>query len=335
MSIYGENIKLNIFGQSHSAAIGMCLEGIPAGFEIDFLKLQSFMARRAPGSSPLSTARKEADVPEFLSGLKGNVTCGVPISAIIRNQDVKSADYEEYKTLPRPGHADYTAAVKYNGYQDYAGGGAFSGRMTAPLCLGGGICLQLLEREGIKINAEVLSIGGETDKHKMDEAILKAKAEGDSVGGVIECRAENLPAGLGGPLFEGMESRISAAAFGIPGVKGIEFGAGYKCAEMRGSENNDEYTLNNGKIETESNNCGGILGGITNGMPLVFRLYIKPTPSIAKTQQSVDLSSMEEKSISVHGRHDPCIVPRAVPCAEAVAALAIYDAFSGRKKELL
>ncbi len=335
MSIYGENIKLNIFGQSHSAAIGMCLEGIPAGFEIDFLKLQSFMARRAPGSSPLSTARKEADVPEFLSGLKGNVTCGVPISAIIRNQDVKSADYEEYKTLPRPGHADYTAAVKYNGYQDYAGGGAFSGRMTAPLCLGGGICLQLLEREGIKINAEVLSIGGETDKQKMDEAILKAKAEGDSVGGVIECRAENLPAGLGGPLFEGMESRISAAAFGIPGVKGIEFGAGYKCAEMRGSENNDEYTLNNGKIETESNNCGGILGGITNGMPLVFRLYIKPTPSIAKTQQSVDLTGMEEKSISVHGRHDPCIVPRALPCAEAVAALAICDAFSGRKKELL
>lgn len=335
MSIYGENIKLNIFGQSHSAAIGMCLEGVPAGFELDFAELQSFMDRRAPGKSPLSTARKESDVPEFLSGLKENVTCGVPITAIIRNTDVKASDYEEYKTLPRPGHADYTAKIKYNGFQDYSGGGAFSGRMTAPLCLGGGICKQLLEREGIKINSRVLSIGGLTDMKKAEELILKVKAQGDSVGGVIECTAENIPAGLGGPLFDGMESRISSAAFAIPGVKGIEFGAGAKCAEMLGSENNDDFTITDGNIVTLTNNCGGVLGGITNSMPLVFRLYIKPTPSIAKKQRSVDLSSMEEKSISVHGRHDPCIVPRALPCAEAVAALAVYDALLGRKKEIL
>ncbi len=335
MSIYGENIKLNIFGQSHSAAIGMCLEGVPAGFELDFAELQSFMDRRAPGKSPLSTARKESDVPEFLSGLKENVTCGVPITAIIRNTDVKASDYEEYKTLPRPGHADYTAKIKYNGFQDYSGGGAFSGRMTAPLCLGGGICKLLLEREGIKINSRVLSIGGLTDMKKAEELILKVKAQGDSVGGVIECTAENIPAGLGGPLFDGMESRISSAAFAIPGVKGIEFGAGAKCAEMLGSENNDDFTITDGNIVTLTNNCGGVLGGITNSMPLVFRLYIKPTPSIAKKQRSVDLSSMEEKSISVHGRHDPCIVPRALPCAEAVAALAVYDALLGRKKEIL
>lgn len=334
MSIYGENIKLNIFGQSHSAAIGMSLEGIPAGHKLDFEKLQSFMDRRAPGKSPLSTARKESDVPEFLSGLKENVTCGVPIAAIIRNSDTRSADYTDYKTCPRPGHADYTAEIKYNGFQDYSGGGAFSGRMTAPLCLAGGICLQLLEKEGIKINARIVSIGLESEKSKMEELILKVKAEGDSVGGVIECTAENLPVGLGGPLFEGMESRISAAAFAIPAVKGIEFGAGAEAALMSGSENNDEFTVQDGKIVTVTNNCGGILGGITNGMPLVFRLFIKPTPSIAKTQRSVDLSSMEEKNISVHGRHDPCIVPRALPCAEAVAALAIYDALLGRKKEL-
>ena len=334
MSIYGENIKLSIFGQSHSEAIGMCLEGLPAGLKIDFEKLQSFMDRRAPGNSPFSSPRKESDVPEFLSGLKGNVTCGTPIAAIIRNKDVQSKDYEQYKNLPRPGHADYTAEIKYRGFQDYSGGGSFSGRMTAPLCLAGGICRQLLEEQGIEINARIESIGGETDKSKMEAAILKAKAEGDSVGGVISCMAENLPAGLGGPLFEGMESRISSAAFAIPGVKGIEFGAGAESAYMRGSENNDDFAVDNGKIITVTNNCGGILGGVTNGMPLEFRVYIKPTPSIAKTQKTVDLSRMEEKDISVLGRHDPCIVPRALPCVEAVAALAIYDVFLGRKKEL-
>ncbi len=354
-SSYGENIRLTIFGQSHSPAIGMTLDGIPAGHIIDMERLKCFMARRAPGNSELSTPRKEADEPEFLSGIKDNTTCGAPITAIIRNNNTRSSDYDELKARPRPGHADYTAQVKYYGAQDHAGGGHFSGRLTAPLCIAGGIALQLLDDEGIHVWSRIYSIGGIKDNGELETdisdkpfptvddekaglmkaRILKAKEELDSVGGVVECKLTGLPAGLGDPMFMGMENRIAQIVFGIPAVKGLEFGSGFAAADMTGSENNDAFCINDGRIETLTNNCGGILGGITDGMPLVFRAAFKPTPSIGKEQRTVNLEKMEEVSLSVKGRHDPCIVPRAVPVVEAAAALAIYDALIGRRREQL
>ena len=353
-STYGENLHLTIFGQSHSPAIGMTLEGIPAGEPIDFEALQRFMERRAPGRNAYSTARREADAPEFLSGLRGDTTCGVPLTAIIRNGDTRSKDYAPFSAVPRPGHADYTANVKYFGYQDYAGGGHFSGRLTAPLCIAGGVCLQILKRRGIEVISRIRSIGDVEDAapltastaakafpavdeaagEAMQAAIAQARAQGDSLGGVIECAVLGLPAGLGDPMFGGMENRIAGIVFGIPAVKGLEFGAGFAAARLRGSQNNDSYTVRDGRIETCSNHCGGILGGITNGMPLVFRAAIKPTPSIAMEQTSVNLDTLTEEHLRVGGRHDPCIVPRAVPVMEAAAAIAVYDALLGRKKEL-
>ena len=352
-SSYGENIRLTIFGQSHSPAIGVTLEGIPAGETVDPDALQQFLDRRAPGRSAFSTPRKEADRPEFLSGLLGNVTCGAPLTAIIRNTDTRSGDYQGLAITPRPGHADYTAAVKYGGAQDAAGGGHFSGRLTAPLCIAGGICLQLLRREGIELVSRIAEIGGVEDcgellastadkafpvvdderGTKMREAIAAAKAEGDSVGGIIEVAAFGLPVGLGDPMFGGMENRIAAIVFGIPAVKGLEFGEGFGAARLRGSENNDGFCVRDGTVGTNTNHCGGILGGITDGMPLRFRAAVKPTPSIFKPQQSVNLETMEETTLQIQGRHDPCIVPRAVPVMEAAAAIAIYDALLGRRKE--
>ena len=353
-SSYGENLHLTIFGQSHSPAIGMTLEGIPAGEQIDFEALQRFLERRAPGRNAYSTARKEADAPEFLSGLRGDTTCGVPLTAIIRNGDTRSKDYAPFSAVPRPGHADYTANVKYFGFQDYAGGGHFSGRLTAPLCIAGGICLQILQRRGIEVISRIRAIGDVEDPspltastaekafptvneaagEAMQAAIAQARAQGDSLGGVIECAVLGLPIGLGDPMFGGMENRIAGIVFGIPAVKGLEFGAGFAAAKLRGSQNNDSYTVKDGRIETRSNHCGGILGGITNGMPLVFRAAIKPTPSIAMEQDSVNLETLTEEKLRVGGRHDPCIVPRAVPVIEAAAAIAVYDALLGRKKEL-
>ena len=353
-STYGENLHLTIFGQSHSPAIGMTLEGIPAGEQIDFEALQRFLERRAPGRNAYSTARREADAPEFLSGLRGDTTCGVPLTAIIRNGDTRSKDYAPFSAVPRPGHADYTANVKYFGYQDYAGGGHFSGRLTAPLCIAGGICLQILKRRGIEVISRIRAIGDVEDAspltastaekpfptvdeaagEAMQAAIAQARAQGDSLGGVIECAVLGLPAGLGDPMFGGMENRIAGIVFGIPAVKGVEFGAGFAAAKLRGSQNNDSYTVRDGRIETCGNHCGGILGGITNGMPLVFRAAIKPTPSIAMEQTSVNLNTLTEEKLRVGGRHDPCIVPRAVPVMEAAAAIAVYDALLGRKKEL-
>ena len=353
-STYGEHLKLSIFGQSHAPAIGMTLEGIPAGEQIDFEALQHFLERRAPGRNAYSTARREADAPEFLSGLRGDTTCGVPLTAIIRNGDTRSKDYAPFSAVPRPGHADYTANVKYFGCQDYAGGGHFSGRLTAPLCIAGGICLQILKRRGIEVISRVRAIGDVEDPsplsastaekafptvdeaagEAMQAAIAQAKAQGDSLGGVIECAVLGLPAGLGDPMFGGMENRIAGIVFGIPAVKGVEFGAGFAAAKLRGSQNNDSYTVQDGRVETRSNHCGGILGGITNGMPLVFRAAIKPTPSIAMEQDSVNLETLTEEKLRVGGRHDPCIVPRAVPVIEAAAAIAVYDALLGRKKEL-
>ena len=332
-SSYNGNIKFTIFGQSHSPAIGVTMEGLPAGFAPNFEELEQFMARRAPGQNEFSTPRKEADTPEFISGLFEGKVCGAPLTAIIRNTNTRSKDYSELLAKPRPGHADYTANVKYGGAQDYTGGGHFSGRLTAPLCIVGGLCKQLLHREGISVDARINEIGGIEDEAGMKEAILKAKAEGDSLGGIIECVISGAPEGLGGPMFGGIESRISQLVFGIPAVKGIEFGAGFAAAALRGSENNDPFEMCDGKVVTKTNNCGGILGGITIGMPIVFRAAIKPTPSIAKEQDTVNLLTGENTKLSVVGRHDPCIVPRALPCIEAAAAIAIYDALLEAGKE--
>ncbi len=329
-STYGEHLKLSIFGQSHGPAIGMILDGIPAGLPVDFEVLQAFLNRRAPGQNHISTPRKEADRPEFLSGIVDGHTCGAPIAAVIPNTNTRSGDYDNLKDCPRPGHADFTAQVKYGGWQDAAGGGHFSGRLTAPLCIAGGLCIQWLSALGIQIEAKIEKIAG-ISGDEMYEKIRKAKEAGDSVGGIISCTATGLPAGLGEPMFGGMESRIAQIVYGIPAVKGLEFGNGFAAADLLGSANNDPYTICNEKIVTTTNNCGGILGGITNGMPLSFRVAVKPTPSIAVEQQSVSLSKMENTVLSVHGRHDPCIVPRAVPVIEAAAALAIYDALLMRR----
>ncbi len=352
-STFGENLKLTIFGQSHGPAIGMTLDGIPAGLSVNFDELQSFLNRRAPGQNNWSTPREEADAPEFLAGIVDGCTCGAPIAAVIRNTNTRSADYDNLKDCPRPGHADYTAQVKYGGFQDAAGGGHFSGRLTAPLCIAGGLCKQWLEEMGIRIGAQIAQIGTKKgvlfdpmhpqldqvgqifptltaeSAEAFQNAISDVRSQGDSVGGVIECAAVGLPVGIGEPMFGGVENRIAQIIFGIPAVKGVEFGAGFAAATMTGSQNNDAFVVEDGQIRTATNNCGGILGGITNGMPLVFRVAVKPTPSIAKEQQSVSLSRMASTSLTVHGRHDPCIVPRAVPVVEAAAAIAIFDMILG------
>ena len=342
----GKRIRLSIFGQSHAEAIGMTLDGLPAGMAVDPDLLQRFLDRRAPGRSEWSTARREEDIPEFLCGLKDGLTCGAPLTAIIRNTNVRKKDYADLQTLPRPGHADFTAQLRYHGFQDASGGGHFSGRLTAPLCIAGGVLLQELERRGISVAARIVQIGSVRDDsafdgpvsekvfpvsndgaaEKMTEAIRTAKAEGDSVGGVIECMITGFPAGVGDPFFDGLESRLSQMLFSIPAVKGVEFGAGFAAASLRGSENNDPFCIGReGQIATVTNHAGGILGGITNGMPIVFRLAVKPTPSIAMEQQSVNLESMKTQTLQIRGRHDPCIVPRAVPVAEAAAAIVLFD----------
>jgi len=371
-STWQDRISVSIFGESHGDAIGCTLDGIPAGEEIDFAVLNAFLQRRAPGRFPWATPRKEADAPEFLSGiarrtsaahkaapafgesLSHGFTTGAPISAIIRNTNTRSHDYDETRFVPRPGHADFTAYVKYGGHADMRGGGHFSGRLTAPLCIAGGICLQILARRGIFIGAHIASIGNILSRqfnhanvtadeinslHGMDfpawesqgemiAEIERARQNGDSVGGTIECAAIGLPAGIGSPMFDGMENRISQLVFAIPAIKGIEFGSGF--GSLCGSETNDAFIIRDGKIETATNNHGGILGGITTGMPLIFRVAVKPTPSISHEQQSVNLATMEPATIAVKGRHDPCIVPRAVPCIEAAAAIAICNEILGK-----
>lgn len=321
----GKNFRFTIFGQSHAPAIGVTIEGLPSGFEVDMEALAAFMARRAPGGR-YATSRKEADEVEFISGLADGKCCGAPLTAIIRNTNTRSSDYEYMRHIPRPGHADFTAMAKYGDSRDYSGGGQFSGRLTAPLCIAGALAMQLLAREGIKISASIVSIGGERDEEKMFELIDRVRAGGDSVGGVIECRIDGLAPGIGEPMFDGLENRIAQAVFAIPAVKGIEFGAGFAAAEMRGSQCNDPFILDEkGNIKTDGNNHGGILGGISSGMPVLFRAAIKPTPSIARAQKSVDMEKLEETELNIRGRHDPCIVPRALPCVEAAAAVAIYD----------
>jgi len=354
-SQYGKKLRVSIFGQSHSPAIGVNIDGLPAGIKIDTDELKAFLKRRAPGQSDISTARTEDDAPEILSGLAGGVTCGAPLAIIIRNKDARSADYLELRDIPRPSHADYAAHIKYGGHHDTAGGGHFSGRLTAPLCAAGGICLQILRGLGIHIGAHILRISGAEDDpfdpvgisvkdfdvirrnplpvlrqeagESMRLQILQARENGDSVGGVVECAVIGLPVGLGDPIFDGIENRIAWIVFGIPGVKGVEFGSGFAGAGRKGSENNDSLYIDGKNVKTYTNHSGGILGGITNGMPVLFRAAFKPTPSIGLEQNSVSLSREENTVLHVKGRHDPCIVPRAVPCVEAAAAIALYDAY--------
>lgn len=355
MSSYlGKNLRASLFGQSHSQAIGVCMDGLPAGEAVDLEELERFLQRRAPGRDATATPRKEGDHPQILCGLVDGVTCGAPLTAVIENTNTRSQDYARLRDVPRPGHADYTAQERYGGFQDVAGGGHFSGRLTAPLCIAGGIALQILARRGIQVAAHIRSIAEVEDRpfdpkgepaeclsrlktadfpvldaeagERMRDAILTARRDGDSVGGVVECMAVGLPAGVGDPMFGGMESRLAAALFGIPAVKGVEFGAGFRAAEMRGSQNNDPFILTDGRVTASTNHAGGILGGITSGMPLVFRAAFKPTPSIAKKQTSVSLSRMEPETLEVTGRHDPCIVPRAVPVVEGTTALILLDA---------
>ncbi len=348
-SVWGRNLTVTVFGQSHAEAIGVVIDGLPAGLKIDREKLQAFLGRRAAGGA-FATARKEPDVPEFVSGLVEDVTCGAPVTALIRNENVRSGDYSELRDHPRPSHADYPASVRFDGANDIRGGGQFSGRLTAALCVAGGICLQYLESKGIRVGAHVASIGGVTDtafdpvavsaddfltdpfpvrdaaaKTAMQERIAAAKAEGDSVGGTIECAAVGLPAGIGDPLFDGLENRIASIVFGIPAVKGIAFGNGFAAAELTGSQNNDAYYYDGDTVKTRTNRHGGILGGISTGMPLTFTVAIKPTPSIAKEQETVELSTQSAYTLAIKGRHDPCIVPRAVPCVEAALAIALAD----------
>ena len=352
-SIWKNKLALSIFGQSHAPAIGMTLDGLPTGIEINMAQLQQFLNRRAPGRNPWSTTRKEEDIPQFLTGLVDNKTCGAPLTVVIYNQNTRSVDYENLKKIPRPGHADFPAHIKYGGYQDVAGGGHFSGRLTAPLCIAGGIALQILAKKGIYIGAHIASIGHINDekfdpvKVKKDSLqnvtekafpviddnageAMKAVVEGarknlDSVGGTIECAVVGLPIGLGAPMFDGLENRLSSLMFSIPAIKGIEFGAGFDVATMTGSVNNDEYYYDGEVVKTITNHHGGILGGLTTGMPLIFKVAVKPTSSISKQQNSIDIEKGENATLEVHGRHDPCIVPRAVPCVEAVTAICILD----------
>lgn len=353
-SSFGNNIRVSVAGESHGEALGVIIDGLPAGFCVDMEELVAFLKRRAPGRNRFSTPRKEADTPAFLSGLAGNVTTGAPILATIQNTNTRSGDYAALREVPRPGHADLTADIKYGGFQDSRGGGHFSGRLTAPLCIAGGIALQMLKKKGIEIFAHVQRIHGVEGKapaykaeeipalreiagkafpayddaagEKMQHEIETARQGGDSVGGTIMVAAIGVPAGLGAPMFSRIEGRMAAAAFGIPAVRGIAFGNGFAAADLYGSENNDAFYIGeNGQVQTRTNRHGGTLGGITTGMPFVYEVAIKPTPSIALPQESVNTAKKTAETLSITGRHDPCIVPRAVPVMEAMTALVLFD----------
>ena len=342
----GTRLKLTVFGESHGPAVGMTLEGFPAGFEPDLAELQAFLNRRAPSASVFSTSRREADAPEFLSGLHDGRTCGDALTAIIRNTNARRADYANF--LPRPSHADYPAFVKYGGAMDLSGGGCYSGRLTAPICIAGGLCKQYLRQQGVEVFAHIFNIGAQRDEpydplapqtpvlergltlvdparaEAMLGEIEAVRAACDSVGGSVECAVTGLPTGLGEPMFDGVENRLAQMLFGIPAVKGVEFGSGFGCAQMRGSAHNDPYYYDeNGTVRTRTNHAGGICGGMTTGMPVCFRVAIKPTPSIALPQETVDPAAHCGAELEIRGRHDPCIVPRAVAVVEAAAALAV------------
>ncbi len=353
---FGNNISVTLFGESHSRGIGVVIDGLPAGISVDEEFIGRMLMRRRP-SGAISTARREEDEYIIQSGVFGGFTTGTPICITIPNNDTKAKDYDAFRGKARPGHADYTAHIRYSGFEDYRGGGHFSGRITAALVAAGAILIPALEEKGIYIGAHIAALAGIEDAalensaqaienlHKaafpacdtekgimMQEAILAAGKEGDSVGGILETVIVGLPAGLGEPFFDSVESQLSHMAFSIPAVKGVEFGAGFGVANMKGSENNDELRIENGKVVTLTNNAGGINGGITNGMPVTFRCAVKPTPSIAKPQSTVDFINNENTEIVVGGRHDPCILHRAAPVMEAAAAIVIFDILCGENE---
>lgn len=353
-SCFNGGIKISIFGESHSKGIGVVLDNLPAGVEIDLDKVSAFMARRAPKKDGTSTMRSEKDIPDILSGLFNGKTTGTPLSAVIMNTDQHSSDYSNISHIARPAHADYTGFLRYNGANDPRGGGHFSGRLTAPLVFAGAICAQILEQRGIYTGAHIKRIRNVCDEsfdpveinretlemvksrhfptitqsaeNEMRDVINSAREDCDSVGGIIECAAVGVPAGVGSPMMDGLENIISQLVFAIPAVKGIEFGIGFGAADLFGSENNDEFRIKDGQVVTTTNNHGGILGGISSGMPVIFRVAFKPTPSIYKSQNSIDFKTMTEENLVIKGRHDPCVVPRAVPCVEAALNIALVSA---------
>ena len=354
--MWGNKIKVSIFGESHGNAIGINIDGLPSGLEVNLEDIAYEMRRRAPGKSPLSTARSEDDIPEILSGYFNGKTTGTPLCAIIRNTNTRSKDYSLLKDVMRPGHADYSGNIRYNGFNDYRGGGHFSGRITAPLVFAGAVCKQILKEKGIIVAAHVKSIKNVKDKSFLDSTldlnylnslksfelplidksieenmrkeILEAKEDMDSVGGTIECGVFGISAGVGNPFFDSVESTLAHLLFSVPAVKGVEFGRGFELTSMRGSEANDEIYYDDGVVKTKTNNNGGILGGITNGMPIIFTTAIKPTSSIGKKQNTINIGSKENTILKVEGRHDPCIVQRAIPVIEAVTAIAICELLS-------
>ncbi len=359
-SLFNGGISVSLFGESHGRGIGVVLDNLPAGEPLDLEEIGAFMARRAPKKDGTSTMRSEKDIPDILSGFYEGKTTGTPLAAVILNTDQHSKDYGNISHTARPAHADYTGYLRYNGANDPRGGGHFSGRITAPLVFAGAVCAQILKRRGVTTGAHIRSIKDIRDEgfdpvkvtaeqleavksrgfpvvsdeaeRKMREVILAARDSLDSVGGIIECAAVGFPAGVGSPMLDGLENVISRLVFAIPAVKGIEFGNGFGCADLFGSENNDEFALRDGKVVTLTNNHGGILGGISSGMPIIFRAAFKPTPSIARPQNSVDFKEMTEQQLIIKGRHDPCVVPRAVPCVEAALNIALVSALSSEGK---
>lgn len=352
-SVIGDKIKLSVFGESHGEAIGCVVDGLPAGIKIDMQAVYRDMSRRAPGKDKTATPRLEKDIPHILSGVLDGVTTGAPLAMVIENTNTKSGDYSNLMTLPRPSHSDYPAYVKYGGNNDIRGGGHFSGRLTAPIVFAGAIAKQVLAQNGIKIGAHIKQIGsvcdavadlnniGEElldmlasssfsviDKDKeqpMRDEIEKARLALDSVGGVIECFAIGLPVGVGGNMFDTVEGKLAQILFGVPAVKGVEFGLGFGFSDKNASKVNDEYAIKDGRVVTLSNNNGGVLGGMTDGAPLAVSVAIKPTPSVAVKQNSVNLQTMQNEELEIHGRHDPCIVVRAVPVIECAVALGLLD----------
>ncbi|MCM1226491.1 MAG: chorismate synthase [Clostridium sp.] len=353
-STWNNRISFSIFGESHGPAIGIVIDNLPPGEHIDIEELGRFLARRAPKKDGTTTMRNERDLPQIMSGLVNDKTTGTPLCAFIQNTDTRSKDYSNISKLARPGHADYTGAVRYKGFNDVRGGGHFSGRLTAPLCFAGALCGQILEKRGIYTGAHISEIHNIKDDvfdrtnvnkqdildirykkfpvindeqgEKMFADIQNARIGGESLGGIIECACVNVPAGIGSPIFDGLENSIAQLIFGIPAVKGLEFGAGFLTAKMVGSQNNDDFYIDDrGHVKTKTNNHGGILGGISSGMPITMNVAIKPTPSISKPQETIDYGNMKNDTLVIKGRHDPCIVPRAVPCVEAAVNIAILS----------
>lgn len=346
----GKEFVMTCFGESHGKCVGVIIDGCPVGLPLHEKDIQKELDKRIPPQPEIVSARREKDVVEILSGTFNGYTTGAPICTLVRNKDVTSGEYDLIKDTPRPGHADYPARIKYGGFNDYRGGGRFSGRITVAFVMAGAIAKKLLDLFRVEVLAYAIEIGnvkirkkptleeirGNTYKtsvrcpdlesaREMEEAILKAKREGDSVGGIIECVVSNVPVGIGEPLFDSLDADIAKILFDVPAVKGVEFGAGFEAARLRGSENNDPYVMRNGKIVTLTNNAGGVLGGLSSGMPILVRAAIKPTPSISKEQRTVALSKMEETLIRVKGRHDPCIVPKAVSVIESAVAIVLAD----------